>query len=43
MDELITKQFSCDNITPKTLDMDFQRNPRIHNVWLITKRSGFDR
>ena len=43
MDELITKQFSCDNITPKTLDMDFQRNPRIHNVWLITKRIGFDR
>jgi hypothetical protein len=23
------------------LDMDFERNPRIHNVWLINKRSSF--
>ncbi len=42
MDQLISKQFNCENITSQTLDMDFQRNPRIHNVWLITKRSGFD-
>ena len=42
MDQLISRQFNCENITPQTLDMDFQRNPRIHNVWLITKRSGFD-
>ena len=41
LDELTSRQFSCENITPQTLDMDFERNPRIHNVWLITKRSSF--
>jgi len=41
MDELIARQFDCENMTPQTLDMDFERNPRIHNVWLITKRSSF--
>ncbi len=41
MDTLITRQFDCDNITAQTLDMDFERNPRIHNVWSITKRSSF--
>ena len=42
MDELINRQFNCQNITSQTLDRDFARNGRIHNVWLITKRSGFD-
>ena len=42
MDELINRQFNCQNITPQTLDKDFARNGRIHNVWLITKRRGFD-
>ena len=41
LDELISRQFNCENITTQTLDMDFERNPRIHNVWLITKRSSF--
>jgi 23S rRNA (guanine2445-N2)-methyltransferase / 23S rRNA (guanine2069-N7)-methyltransferase len=41
LDELISRQFSCENITAQTLDNDFERNPRIHNVWLITKRSSF--
>jgi 23S rRNA (guanine2445-N2)-methyltransferase / 23S rRNA (guanine2069-N7)-methyltransferase len=41
LDELISRQFNCENITPQTLDMDFERNQRIHNVWLITKRSAF--
>jgi 23S rRNA (guanine2445-N2)-methyltransferase / 23S rRNA (guanine2069-N7)-methyltransferase len=41
LDELISRQFSCENITAQTLDSDFERNPRIHNVWLITKRSSF--
>jgi len=41
LDELISRQFSCENITPQTLDMDFERNPRIHNVWIITKRDSF--
>ena len=41
MDELTLRQFDCENITPKTLDIDFERNPRIHNVWLITRRETF--
>ncbi|MGB0449926.1 MAG: bifunctional 23S rRNA (guanine(2069)-N(7))-methyltransferase RlmK/23S rRNA (guanine(2445)-N(2))-methyltransferase RlmL [Porticoccaceae bacterium] len=41
MDELTQRQFNCENITPQTLDMDFERNPRIHNVWKITRRSSF--
>ena len=41
MDELTLRQFDCQNITPQTLDMDFERNPRIHNVWKITRRSSF--
>jgi 23S rRNA (guanine2445-N2)-methyltransferase / 23S rRNA (guanine2069-N7)-methyltransferase len=41
MDELISRQFSVENITPQALDMDFERNPRIHNVWKITRRSTF--
>ena len=41
MDELTLRQFDCENITPKTLDIDFERNPRIHNVWLITRRENF--
>lgn len=42
MDDLISRQFNCQNITSQTLDKDFARNGRIHNAWLITKRSGFD-
>ena len=41
LDQLTSRQFSCENITQQTLDLDFERNPRIHNVWLITKRSSF--
>ena len=41
LDELISRQFNCENITRQTLDLDFERNQRIHNVWLITKRSAF--
>ena len=41
LDELTSRQFNCENITQQTLDTDFERNQRIHNVWLITKRSSF--
>jgi 23S rRNA (guanine2445-N2)-methyltransferase / 23S rRNA (guanine2069-N7)-methyltransferase len=41
LDTLTERQFSCENITPQTLDKDFGRNPRIHNVWKITRRSSF--
>jgi|TARA_B110000908_G_scaffold63078_1_gene76671 23S rRNA (guanine2445-N2)-methyltransferase / 23S rRNA (guanine2069-N7)-methyltransferase len=41
MDELTVRQFDCQNITPQTLDVDFARNPRIHNVWKIKRRDTF--
>ncbi len=41
MDELVTRQFNVENITAQTLDLDFERNPRIHNVWKITRRGSF--
>jgi 23S rRNA (guanine2445-N2)-methyltransferase / 23S rRNA (guanine2069-N7)-methyltransferase len=41
MDDLIQRQFICVDVTDKTLDLDFERNPRIHNVWLITRRKNF--
>ena len=41
LDTLTERQFNCENITPQTLDKDFERNPRIHNVWKITRRSSF--
>jgi len=41
MDELIMRQFAVENITAHALDMDFERNPKIHNVWKISRRSAF--
>ena len=41
MDELTVRQFDCQNITSQTLDVDFARNPRIHNVWKIKRRDTF--
>ena len=41
MNELTERQFDCQNITPQTLDLDFERNPRIHNVWKIKRRDRF--
>ena len=41
MNELTLRQFDCQNITPQTIDMDFERNTRIHNVWLIRRRESF--
>ena len=41
MDELTVRQFDCQNITPQTLDVDFVRNPKIHNVWKIKRRDTF--
>ena len=28
-------RFLVENMTPETLDVDFRRNPRIHNAWRI--------
>ena len=35
MDTDIVEEFAVSNITSTTLDPDFKRNPRIHNVWQI--------
>lgn len=35
LDAALTEQFDCTDITVKTLDPDFARNPRIHGCWLV--------
>ncbi|SDK23558.1 bifunctional 23S rRNA (guanine(2069)-N(7))-methyltransferase RlmK/23S rRNA (guanine(2445)-N(2))-methyltransferase RlmL [Microbulbifer yueqingensis] len=35
MGEGISGEFEVENLSGKMLDKDFQRNPRIHNVWKI--------
>lgn len=32
-------KFAVENISPATIDKDFARRPRIHQCWLISKRS----
>jgi hypothetical protein len=31
-------ELRLDNISGKTLPLDFQRDPRFHNSWRVTKR-----
>ena len=38
LDPFIEEKFLVENITPKTIDKDFERNPKIHGCWLISKR-----
>jgi 23S rRNA (guanine2445-N2)-methyltransferase / 23S rRNA (guanine2069-N7)-methyltransferase len=38
LDPSALAEFSVENITKKTLPIDFQRDPRFHNSWRITKR-----
>jgi 23S rRNA (guanine2445-N2)-methyltransferase / 23S rRNA (guanine2069-N7)-methyltransferase len=38
MDEAALSELRVDNITKKTLPIDFQRDPRFHNSWRITRR-----
>lgn len=35
MDDEILQEFAVENLSAKLLDKDFQRNPKIHNVWQI--------
>ena len=35
MDQAVLERYEVENITPNTLDPDFQRNRKIHNCWLI--------
>ncbi len=38
MDESALADFNLENITAKTIDKDFQRNPKIHQCWLLRHR-----
>ncbi|TLM78642.1 bifunctional 23S rRNA (guanine(2069)-N(7))-methyltransferase RlmK/23S rRNA (guanine(2445)-N(2))-methyltransferase RlmL [Microbulbifer harenosus] len=35
MDEKLLDEFAVENLSSRLLDKDFQRNPKIHNVWEI--------
>lgn len=35
MDDETLQEFAVENLSAKLLDKDFQRNPKIHNVWQI--------
>ena len=35
-DGLVALGLKAENISEKTLPLDFQRNPQIHNCWRIT-------
>ncbi|AQQ67528.1 23S rRNA (guanine(2445)-N(2))/(guanine(2069)-N(7))-methyltransferase [Microbulbifer agarilyticus] len=38
MDEAVQSEFAVENLSAKLLDKDFQRNPKIHNVWEVRAR-----
>lgn len=38
MDADVAEEFSVENLSAKLLDKDFQRNPKIHNVWEISAK-----
>ena len=40
MDNILFDQFAVEEITQQTLDPDFERNPRIHNVWKIQRKAS---
>jgi 23S rRNA (guanine2445-N2)-methyltransferase / 23S rRNA (guanine2069-N7)-methyltransferase len=37
LDESLASEFHVEDISAKTIDRDFQRNPRIHQAWRLTK------
>ncbi len=39
MDEAGLPDYRCDNISKKTLPLDFARDPRFHNSWRITRKT----
>ncbi|HWE29719.1 MAG TPA: hypothetical protein VHB97_17035, partial [Polyangia bacterium] len=39
MDEAGLPEYRCDNISKKTLPLDFARDPRFHNSWRITRQA----
>ncbi len=36
MDPIVMETFQVEDVTAATIDKDFERNPRIHNCWLLT-------
>ncbi len=36
MDPIVMETFEVEDVTTATIDKDFERNPRIHNCWLLT-------
>lgn len=38
LDERLLDIFKVENISAKTIDVDFERNPKIHQCWLITHK-----
>ncbi|MFA5630581.1 MAG: bifunctional 23S rRNA (guanine(2069)-N(7))-methyltransferase RlmK/23S rRNA (guanine(2445)-N(2))-methyltransferase RlmL [Porticoccaceae bacterium] len=38
MDETLAKRYDMEDITPRTIPPDFERNPKIHHCWLIRHR-----
>lgn len=38
MDQQILDAYAVENLSAKLLDKDFQRNPKIHNVWEISRK-----
>ena len=40
LDRDALRDHTLENISGQTLDPDFQRNPNIHQCWLITHSSG---
>ena len=40
MDDGIAAEFAVEDITPRTIPPDFERNPKIHNCWLVRHRQG---
>ncbi|UJF24260.1 bifunctional 23S rRNA (guanine(2069)-N(7))-methyltransferase RlmK/23S rRNA (guanine(2445)-N(2))-methyltransferase RlmL [Suttonella sp. R2A3] len=39
LDEAISEAYHVEEISPATIDFDFQRRPNIHRVWAITHKS----
>lgn len=38
LDPFIEEKFAVENITSKTIDKDFERDPKIHHCWLIRSK-----
>ena len=39
MDQEALSEWHIEAMSPKTIDEDFKRNPKIHNCWKITRKA----